>query len=122
MPRRRPSRIISDLSTDADADSAESTYAKRLLSDLREVFADAQTLYTATVLDRLHKIEDAPWANYFGRMLTAGDLARLLKDYRVKPVDVREPGGEAWTMVEDIPWLGDDGFRPLYVEGSGEFG
>ncbi|MFC6017580.1 DUF3631 domain-containing protein [Plantactinospora solaniradicis] len=78
---------------EADADGAEATLARRLLADLRDVFGDAQNLYTTTVLDRLHKIEDGPWANYFGRLITSNDLAKLLRDYRVKPADVREPGG-----------------------------
>lgn len=78
---------------EADADGTDATLARRLLADLRDVFEGAQNLYTTTVLERLHKIEDAPWTNYFGRQLTSSDLAKLLRDYRVKPADVREPGG-----------------------------
>jgi hypothetical protein len=78
---------------EADSDSGEATLARRLLADLQEVFGDATNLYTTTILDRLHKIEDAPWGNYFGRQITSNDLAKLLKDYRVKSADVREQGG-----------------------------
>lgn len=78
---------------EADADATGATFARRLLADLREVFGDAEKLYTTTILDRLHKLEDAPWSNYYGRQLNSNDLASLLKDYGVKPADVREPGG-----------------------------
>jgi hypothetical protein len=82
---------------ESDAQSADATFARRVLADLKAVLDSeagrARNLYTTTILDHLHKIEDAPWANYYGRQLTANDLAQLLKDYRVRPVDVREPGG-----------------------------
>lgn len=91
-----PKRIreaCEEMVKEADADAAGGTYARRLLADLEQVFGDARNLYTTTILERLHKLEDAPWSNYYGRQLTSNDLANLLKDYRVKPVDVREPGG-----------------------------
>lgn len=91
-----PKRIreaCEEMVREADADAAGGTHARRLLADLQDVFGDARNLYTTTILERLHKLEDGPWSNYYGRQLTSNDLANLLKDYRVKPVDVREPGG-----------------------------
>lgn len=31
----------------------------------------------------------------------------------------RAPGSEAWTLLEDVPWLGDDGFGPVALEADG---
>jgi Protein of unknown function (DUF3631) len=49
--------------TAAEAQQEEDTAASvRLLADLRQVFtdADADALYTSTILEVLHKLEDAP--------------------------------------------------------------
>lgn len=91
-----PERIraaCQEMAKEAETDAASATYARRLLADLQEVFGTDRSLYTSTILDRLKKLEDAPWGNYYGRELSAADLASLLRDYGVKPVDVREPGG-----------------------------
>lgn len=111
---------------EADADAAGGTHARRLLADLEQVFGDARNLYTTTILERLHKLEDGPWSNYYGRQLTSNDLANLLKDYRVKPVDVREPGApnrkgyrrddlyDVWTryLSRDSRDTGDNAGQP----------
>lgn len=77
----------------ADADDADANLSMRLLADLRDVFGDATTLHTSTILERLHGIEDAPWANFFGSPLDARGLSRRLKPYGITPKDVREGGG-----------------------------
>ena len=56
------------------------------------MFGDAEALHTETILGALRKISEAPWDDYFGRPLTARDLARLLKPYGVASVDVRLDG------------------------------
>jgi hypothetical protein len=76
-----------------DDDGSDASLGLRLLADLREVFGDATHLYTTSVLDLLHRLEDAPWNDLFGRQMTAHDLSKRLKPYSVKPVDVRENGG-----------------------------
>ena len=61
----------------------------RLLADLRTVFGDAEALWTETILDRLHKISEAPWGDWYGHPLNPRDLAKLLGQYRTadgKPV------------------------------------
>jgi hypothetical protein len=58
----------------------------RLLADTREVFEGEDHLETAILLDRLHGLDASPWAEYFGKPLTARGLARLLEPYRVRPV------------------------------------
>jgi Protein of unknown function (DUF3631) len=55
--------------TAAEAQQEEDTSAGvRLLADLRHVFtaADAEALYTSTILEALHRLEDAPWADWYG--------------------------------------------------------
>jgi hypothetical protein len=79
--------------TRAEAQQEEDTSAGvRLLSDLREVFGDDDALYTTTILDRLHKLEDAPWADWYGRPLSTRELAKLLRPYQVRSKSVREHG------------------------------
>ena len=66
----------------------------RLLADLRQVFqaADAEALYTSTILEALHQLEDAPWADWYGHPLTTRELAKLLRPYQVESKNVREQG------------------------------
>jgi Protein of unknown function (DUF3631) len=79
--------------TAAEAQQEEDTSAGvRLLGDLREVFGEADALYSTTILDRLHKLEDAPWADWYGRLLTTRDLAKLLRPYQVRARNLREHG------------------------------
>ena len=59
--------------------AADGTLGERLLADLRDVFGTADSMHTESILDGLHKISEAPWADYFGRPLNARDLARLLR-------------------------------------------
>ena len=49
-------------------------------------------MHGETILNALHKISEAPWADYFGRPLNARDLAKLLKPYGVASVDVKVDG------------------------------
>jgi hypothetical protein len=81
--------------TVAEAREEEDTAASvRLLADLRQVFAgaDAEALYTSSILEGLHRLEDAPWADWYGRPLSTRDLAKLLRPYQVRSKSVREHG------------------------------
>jgi hypothetical protein len=79
--------------TAAEAQQEEDTSAGvRLLGDLREVFGDSDAFYSTTILDRLHKLEDAPWADWYGRPLSTRELAKLLRPYQVRSKSVREHG------------------------------
>jgi hypothetical protein len=54
----------------------------RLLTDLRDyVFNGIDRLPTVAVLDRLHSLEEAPWADMSGKPLDARGLARMLREY-----------------------------------------
>jgi endonuclease/exonuclease/phosphatase family metal-dependent hydrolase len=92
--------------TAAEAQQEEDTSASvRLLGDLREVFdqADAEALYSATILDALHKLEEAPWADWYGHPLRPRELASLLRAYQVRPRDVREHGTGALAAEIHAP-------------------
>jgi hypothetical protein len=81
--------------TQAEAQQEEDTAASvRLLADLRHVFqaADGEALYTSTILEALHQLEDAPWADWYGHPLTTRDLAKLLRPYQVESKNIREHG------------------------------
>ncbi|MEO3811351.1 DUF3631 domain-containing protein [Sphaerisporangium sp. B11E5] len=77
---------------DQQADASASV-SLRLLTDLRAVFGDERYLYTTTILDRLHKIDESPWADYYGRPFGPRDLSKLLTAYEVESKNVRESGG-----------------------------
>jgi hypothetical protein len=86
-------RDAAQVMTVAEAQREEDTAAGvRLLGDLREVFGNEDALYTTTILDRLHQLEDALWADWYGRPLSTRDLAKLLRPYQVRSKSVREHG------------------------------
>jgi hypothetical protein len=66
------------------------TIGARLLADLRTVFGDADALWTETILSGLHKLDEAPWGDWYGHPLTARDLAKLLRPYQVRSCQVRK--------------------------------
>ena len=82
--------------TQAEAQQEEDTAASvRLLADLRQIFqtTGAEALYTSTILEALHRLEDAPWADWYGHPLTTRELAKLLRPYQVESKNIREHGG-----------------------------
>lgn len=60
----------------------------RLLADLRAVFGDADAVPTETILERLHNLEESPWADLRGKPLDARGLSNLLRQYGIKPGNV----------------------------------
>jgi hypothetical protein len=106
--------------TQAEAQQEEDTAASvRLLADLRQIFTDAEALYTSTLLSALHQLEDAPWADWYGHPLTTRDLAKLLRPYQVESKNVREHGtgqprkGYASTDLHDA-WARYVPLHPLH--------
>lgn len=102
--RARESAIV--LST-ASLDNSYSL-GVRLLHDIREVLRDRTApIPTATLLEELTALEEAPWSDLRGKPLDPMRLSRLLKPYAIKPKVVRmgdttargyEPGDfqDAW--------------------------
>jgi hypothetical protein len=77
-------------SGDPEADSA----SERLLADLKGIFADADQFSTAHLLDQLHALEEAPWADWFGNPLMPRGLANLLRPYGVRSRTIRPVEGD----------------------------
>ena len=66
-----------------------------LLRDVHTFFSSNghDRVRTADLLAYLHGIEESPWGDWYGKMLSAHGLSRLLKPYRIKTMPVRV-GGE----------------------------
>ncbi|HEX9520415.1 MAG TPA: DUF3631 domain-containing protein [Streptosporangiaceae bacterium] len=79
-------------------DDTDTSLGARLLADLLTVFGDADALHTETILAALAKLDEAPWDDYpvkgrpSGRAMNAGNLAELLRPYKVKSCDVKLEG------------------------------
>lgn len=67
----------------------------RLLADIRAVFGECEHLWTTDLLERLCGIEEAPWADMYGKPLDARGLAKRLGKYGVKSKTVRTAEGLA---------------------------
>jgi Protein of unknown function (DUF3631) len=67
----------------------------RLLADVRDVFEDRDTdrLATAGLLDGLHRVDEAPWGDWYGKPLSARSLAKMLRPYGVHSRTVRLDDG-----------------------------
>jgi hypothetical protein len=54
-----------------------------------DVFGGADAMHGETILTALYKISEAPWGDYLGHTMNARDMAKLLRPYGVKSVDVK---------------------------------
>jgi len=68
----------------AAAADREPSLGIRLLSDLRDIFGQAEQMTTAVVLERLTKLPEAPWNELKGKPLNDRGLAVRLRQYGVK--------------------------------------
>ncbi|MFO1505929.1 MAG: DUF3631 domain-containing protein [Lysobacterales bacterium] len=78
-----------------------------LLRDLRDTFDGADAMFTETILERLHKIEESPWSDLRGKPLDSRGLSNRLRQYGVKPKQVRVGNATAKGYArEDLhdPW------------------
>jgi hypothetical protein len=83
---RKAAEALTAAERDADTDTSLTV---RLLADLHQVFAGEERLDTKTVIDRLTKIDEAPWADLDGKRLDARALANRLRPYGVRPKVIR---------------------------------
>jgi hypothetical protein len=85
----RARRAIVELHGGREIDDESS--GVRLLSDIQAVFEDRDTdrLASSTLLEALHGLDEAPWADWYGKPLSARALARMLKPYGVHSRTVR---------------------------------
>ena len=76
--------------------NADISLGVRLLSDLRDIWAEAERISTSELLAKLNDLVESPWGDLHGRPLDARGLARQLSAYGIRPKDVRlGPGGMA---------------------------
>jgi hypothetical protein len=84
---RKACKVLTASGEEGDADSA----GERLLADTKAVFSDDESeLRSADLLERLHALDGAPWGDWYGRPLTAHQLARMLRLYGIKPKTKRD--------------------------------
>jgi hypothetical protein len=86
----------------------------RLLSDLRQVFGNRDTMSTEEILSCLLQQEEAPWGDLRGKPLDARRLAHYLRPYGISSKQVRvgsttlkgyarEDLWDAWTRYLGTP-------------------
>jgi hypothetical protein len=61
----------------------------KLLTDIRAIFADRSSMSSGSILEALHRVEDAPWSDLRGKPLDARGLSTRLRRYQVKPANIR---------------------------------
>jgi len=117
----------------SDAAVTEDGAGVRLLADIRDIWRpDEDRLATATILERLHSLDEAPWADWFGKPITAHKLGRLLGRYGIFAQALRLPTGDrlkgfervafedAWSRYLTPPDVSkrDNGTTPVSIDES----
>jgi hypothetical protein len=65
----------------------------RLLHDIRTVFGEVDRLSSEELLAGLHALDESPWGDWYGKPLTSRGLAKLLRPYGIRSLNVRLDGG-----------------------------
>ena len=73
----------------ADAKAGTPSLGIRLLADLRTVWDGTDGMHTEAILDKLNGLDEAPWGDLKGKPLDPRRLSRFLREYGIKPHDVR---------------------------------
>jgi hypothetical protein len=92
-----------------DSKAAPPSLGVRLLADLRSVFEekDADHLFTTDILGALVAMDEAPWADLYGKPIDARGLAKRLRPYGVERRSVRIGNltGKGYDKADLIdPW------------------
>jgi hypothetical protein len=78
------------------SDPGELSQGVRLLADIRQVFADegnVDRMPSAVLVERLVHLDEAPWADLYGKPLDQRRLANELKKYGVKATTIKMQTG-----------------------------
>lgn len=75
------------------ADARDLSLGIRLLADIQEILAGRDRIATDVLLSSLRGLEEAPWADLYGKPLSPRRLASELKRYGVRSSQVRFPDG-----------------------------
>ena len=84
----------------------------RLLSDLRTVFGNAEAMATATILEALHAMSEAPWSDIRGKPLNDRGLAVRLRQYSVKSKTLRIGSGTSKGYARADLWDAWESYLP----------
>jgi hypothetical protein len=89
------------------------SWGVRLLADLRDLFIrhDTDRLPTAAILADLCALDEAPWAEFYGKPLDARRLAKELARYGIKSKDIKLSGG---AVAKGYRTDGDDGLADVW--------
>jgi hypothetical protein len=114
----RARRAALSLSTGEERE--DDSLAAQLLRDLKSIFkANGHKRFkTSELLEHLHAIDESPWADYYGKPLSAHGLSRLLRPYRIKTMPVWVDG--ATVKGYKAEQFGDAFARVLGVRGVRE--
>jgi hypothetical protein len=100
-PRRARVSAVTHVS---DSKAGSPSLGIRLLTDLKVVFGDRDSLFTTTILERLQQVEDSPWGDLRGKPISSRGLSSLLRQYEVESKTVREVGkpktGKGYRRVD----------------------
>lgn len=101
-----------------EARDTPATLGVRLLTDLRSAFGDAEQMATATLLDTLNGLEEAPWGDLRGKPLDSRRLAQMLKPYGIAPETVRTATGTPKGYKREALWDAWQRYLPLTLPDS----
>jgi hypothetical protein len=73
----------------ADAKAGSPSLGVALLSDIRSIFGERQTMWTEDLVSALNSLEESPWAELRKGPLNARALAQRLRRYDVRTKDIR---------------------------------
>lgn len=96
--------------------SREASLGIRLLADLRTVFGGSEVMFTEALLDALHDLPEAPWADLRGKPLDARGLARRLSEYGVNSQQVRVGARTAKGYRREALWDAWSRYLPAEAE------
>ena len=101
------------LTLSAKQSSEDDSLGVRLLGDLRQIFLrlEVERLFTEELLEELAEIEEAPWADWYGKRITPRKVAQFLKPYGIKPKTIRI--GEQTKSGYERGWFADAWSRYL---------
>jgi hypothetical protein len=109
---------VSAVTLVTDAKAASPSLGIRLLADLRTVFRDRESMFTADILGLLTSLDEAPWSDLKGKPLDSRRLASLLRPYDITSTSVRDgiATGKGYRRVD----LYDAWVRYVGVAANGE--
>ncbi len=92
------------------------SHGVRLLSDCRTVFeeGDHDKMFSSDLIVGLNKLEESPWADWSSAGITARQMANLLKNYDVRPKQIRIGDSNRKGYDRDGFTTAWDRYTPLY--------